>query len=89
MANYTIYNPTTKVREQLESRAEERDLGVIIDDKFKFHSHVRHAISLISSSLGLLKRTINSIQGSIFIKLHKAFVRPHLDFGMCLAGSSY
>ena len=32
MANYMIYNPTTKVREQLENRAEERDLGVIIDD---------------------------------------------------------
>ena len=40
MANYTIYNPATKVREQLENRAEERDLEVIIDDKLKFHSHV-------------------------------------------------
>jgi len=32
MVNYTIYSPTTKVREQLENRAEERDLGVIIHD---------------------------------------------------------
>ena len=45
MANYTIYNPTIKVREQLENRAEERDLGVIIDDKLKFHSHVQHVVS--------------------------------------------
>ena len=89
MANYTIYNPTTKVREQLENRAEERDLDVIIGDKLKFHSHVQHVVSRASSSLRLLKRIINSRQASIFIKLYKALVRPHLDFGMCLTGSSY
>ena len=75
MANYMIYSPTTKVREQLESRAEKRDLGVIIGDKFKFHSHVQHVVSLASSSFGLLKRTINSRQGSIFVKIYKALVR--------------
>ena len=51
MANYTIYNPTTKVREQLKNRAEERDLVVIINDKLNFHSHVQHVISHASSSL--------------------------------------
>ena len=89
MANYTIYNPTTKVREQLKNRAEERDLHVIIDDKLTFHSHVQHIVSHASSSLGILKQTINSRQASIFIKVYKALVRPHLDFGMCLAGPSY
>ena len=89
MTNYTIYNPTTKVREQLKNRAEERDLGVIIHDKLKFQSHVQHVVSCASSSLGLLKQTINSRQASIFIKLYKALVRPHLNFAMCLAGPSY
>ena len=89
MANYTIYNPTTKVREQLENRAKERDLGVIIDDKLKFHSHVQHVVSRAGSSHGLLKRTINSRQASMFIKLYKALVRPHLDFGLCRTGPSY
>ena len=55
MANYTMYNLTTKVKEKLKNRAEERDLGVIIDDKLKFHSHVQHVVSRASSSLGLLK----------------------------------
>ena len=45
MANCTIYNPKAKVREQLESRTEERDLGVIIEDKFKFHGHVQQDVS--------------------------------------------
>ena len=45
VANYTIFDPTTKLREQLETGAEERDLGVIIDDKFEFHSHIQHAAS--------------------------------------------
>ena len=54
-----------------------------------FHSHVQHVVSRASSSLGLLKRTINSRQASIFIKLYKALVRPHLDFGMCHTGPSY
>ena len=89
MVNYTIYNPTIKDREHLENRVEERDLGVIIDDKLKFHSHVQYVVSCASSSLGLLKQTINNRQASIFIKLYKALIRPHLDFGMCLAGPSY
>ncbi|XP_065568763.1 uncharacterized protein LOC136032368 [Artemia franciscana] len=89
MANYMICNPTTKVREQLKNRAEERDLGVIIDDKLNFHSDVQHVFSYASSSLGLLKQTINNRHASIFIKLYKALVRPHLNFGMCLAGPSY
>jgi hypothetical protein len=89
MATYSIYNPITKTREHLENREEERDLGVIIDDKLKFHSHVQHVVSRANSSLGLLKRTISSREATIFIKLYKALVRPHLDFGMCLAGPSY
>ena len=84
-----MYNPTTKVREKLKNRAEERDVGVITDDKLKFYSYVQHVVSRASSSLGLLKRTIKSRQASIFIKLRKALVRPHLDFGICLAGPSY
>ena len=76
MANYMIYNPAMKVRERLENRAEERDLGVIIDDKLKFHNHVQHVVSHASFSLELLKQTINSRQASIFIKLCKTHQTP-------------
>ena len=40
----------------LENVTEEKDLGVIVDDKLKFQTHTSAAIKKANSILGLLKR---------------------------------
>jgi hypothetical protein len=89
MVTYSILNPITNIRDHLVKREEKRDLGVVIDEGLRFHSHIQHVVSQENSMLGLLKRTISSQEATIFIKLFRALVRPHLDFGMCQAGPSY
>jgi hypothetical protein len=88
MGTYSILNPITKIREQLVNREEGRDLGVIVDNKLRFHSHVQQVVSQAKSILGLLKRTISSLEAKILIKLLKDLVKPHFDFAMYLAGLS-
>ena len=41
----------------MESTSEENDLGVWIDDKLKFTSHVGHVVAKSNQILGLIKRT--------------------------------
>ena len=43
---------------QVEAVESERDLGVIVDRKFKFHEHTMQQVAKANSALGLIKQTI-------------------------------
>ena len=45
------------IEASLESTSEEKDLGVRIDDKLKFTSHIGHAVAKNNQILGLIKRS--------------------------------
>jgi len=55
----------------------------------RFHSCIQHVVFQANTILGLLIMTNSSQEATIFIKLFKALVRSHLDFGICLTGPSY
>ena len=59
----------------------EKDLGVYIDNKLKFHDHVAHAVNKGNRMLGLIKNTFSCLDKETIPKLHKALVRPHLEYG--------
>ncbi len=46
---------------RLESVTEEKDLGILIDDELKFHKHVSAAISKANQTLGIVKRTFDTL----------------------------
>ena len=54
-AVYNMNNEGSKV--VLESSTVEKDLGVLVDDKLKFVSHVGHAVAKSNQILGLIKRS--------------------------------
>ncbi|XP_065561312.1 uncharacterized protein LOC136027777 [Artemia franciscana] len=64
---------------------EECDLGVIVDNDLKFSTHAKKAAASVSSSLGLIKRTISSHSPKILSLLYKGLVQPRLETGMVLA----
>ncbi len=46
---------------KLESVTEENDLVVLIDEELKFHKHVSAAVSKANQTLGIVKRTCNTL----------------------------
>ena len=83
-----IHNPevdyimTTDEGEQhtLATTSEEKDLGIIVDNKLSFNSQVNAAVQKANKILGLLRRTFSHIDKDIFSQLYKSMVRPHLEY---------
>ena len=61
-----------------------RDLGVIVDSKLKFTSHVYQKINKAYSMLGVIKRNFKYMDSNVFILLYKAFVQSHLEYALLL-----
>jgi len=64
----------------LESTSEEKNLGVWIDDKLKFTSHIGHPVAKTNQILGLIKRSFVYRDTEIIKRLFTALVRPHLEY---------
>ena len=72
---YTMSNiPLTKT-------AEEKDLGVIMDNELKFHKHKAYAVKKASKILGLFRATFTCLDEITVPKIVMAMVRPHLEYG--------
>ena len=59
----------------------EKDLGVTFDSSLKFDIHINQAVNKANAVLGLIKRNFTYIDEFVFLKLYKALVRPHLEYG--------
>jgi len=60
--------------------SEERDLGVLVDERLTFRPHVHAAVARARRSLGVLVRCFRHLDRRAFLVLYKALVRPHLEF---------
>jgi len=60
----------------------ERDLGVYMSSNLKCRGQVNHAVRKANSVLGTLKRTFMSRNMTIWSKLYKTYIRPHLEFAI-------
>ena len=80
----TVQKPTsisyTFYFHQLEEVQEEKDLGVIVDNKLKFKSHISQKISKANSMLYLIKNCFKHLDENMFLLLYKSLVRPHLEY---------
>ncbi|CAF0865408.1 unnamed protein product [Brachionus calyciflorus] len=62
----------------------QKDLGVFISNDLKRSVQIDSAISKANQVLGLIKRTFKFPNEDSICKLYKAFVRPHLEYGVVL-----
>ena len=73
--SYTMSNiPLTRT-------AEEKDLGVIMDNVLTFHKHTAYSIKKASKMLGLFRVTFTCLDEITVPKIFMAMVRPHLEYG--------
>ena len=64
----------------IEKVANEKDFGVIIDNKLTFRDHITSKVNLANRNLGIIFRTFTFLDTEIFLYLYKSLVRPHLEY---------
>ena len=64
----------------IKNITEEKDIGVIIDDKLSFSKHMAAKIKKANTVMGVIRRTYVHMDEESFLLLYKGLVRPHLEY---------
>jgi len=85
-------NPKHKYRlggEWLESSPEEKDLGLLVDEKLNMSRQCTPAAQKANCTLGSIKRSVASRAREGLLPLYSALVRPHLEYCIQLWSSQH
>ena len=69
---------------ELGYTSEEKDIGVIIDSNLEFDKHVYFKVNKANSTMAVIRRSFQKLDGDTFVPLYKALVRTHLDYACCI-----
>ena len=59
----------------------QKHLGIALDSKLNFNTHVEQKIKKCNRIIGLIRRLSISLPRNALLTIYKSFVRLHLDYG--------
>ena len=68
------------VRTDLETKEEEKDLGVLTDNKHKFSRHCDKIVTSANKLLGIMRRSFTHLDKINFCLIYKAIIRPVIEY---------
>ena len=77
---YTMMNIDIGQKRELKFIDEEKDLGVQVDSKLKFSSHLVNQVKKTNRLMGLIRRSHNFLDIVSFKYLFISPTRPHLEY---------
>ena len=76
------HHPILKLgNEEVKTSLEHKHLGVILDHKLDFQSHIREVILKARRGIGLIKYLSKYVSRGVLDQVYKLYIRPHLDYG--------
>ena len=75
------YRPVKLNNINITRCSHQKHLGVVLDSKLNFNTHVAQKIKKCNKLIGLMKRLSINLLRNALLTIYKSFVRPHLDYG--------
>ena len=62
-------------------KTEHKHLGMTLDSKLNFQSHIREAIIKARRGIGIIRYLSKYVSRDVMEQIYKLYVRPHLEYG--------
>ena len=64
----------------VNSTHSQKHLGLSLDNKLNFYSHLKEKIAKANKGIGTIKRLYKNLPRNALLSIYKSFIRPHLDY---------
>ena len=81
MNNNLSYPPAKFNGNNITKGSDQKHLGVVLDSKLDFNTHIDQKIKKCNKLIGLMKRLSVHLPQSALLTIYKSFIRPHLNYG--------
>ena len=75
------YSPVKLNNINITRCSHQKHLGIVLDSKLNFNTHVAQKIKKCNKLIGLMKRLSINLPRNALLTIYKSFIRPHLDYG--------
>ena len=76
-----LHNPLTLGTDDIDREMEHKHIGIVLDSKLSFQSHIREAILKARRGIGRIMYISKYVSRNVLDQVYKLYVRPHLDYG--------